>query len=212
MTLPSLTASPIREGKRRRWIRVILAVILAVVCVLGWRMFTYQRAVRQLREAGITLETKNGRGLADWWATVRADWQIIFRIGASDGELEIWEMDIAKAVELRNLDAVANALRRVNPKCLSIPECRVLQNVDGLKGLTALTFLYLRTCDALQNVDGLKGLKTLERLSMGGCPALQNIDCLSGPVQNRNGDGTKAEWVKMGARKRGTVASEEAGA
>ena len=35
---------------------------------------------------------------------------------------------------------------------------------------------------------------------------------LSGPVQNRNGDGTKAEWVKMGARKRGTVASEEAGA
>lgn len=171
MTPPSLTASPTPKRNRRRWGWVVLIVILAAFGVLGWRNFTYERAVRQLEEAGITVAGRNKPGLADKLRAVRSDWRywpILFQSSAPDEAIERWKINDAKRSELRNLDTVANALRRVNPKSLDLYECSALQNVDGLKGLTKLDSLSLARCDGLQNLDGLKGLTTLRILRVGG--------------------------------------------
>ncbi|MBV9128455.1 MAG: hypothetical protein JO117_10250, partial [Verrucomicrobia bacterium] len=79
---------------------------------------------------------------------------------------------------IRTLDNLSAALHRLQPKSLNLSGCQALQNVDSLKGSSALENLFLFDCPALQNVDGLKGLSALKSLSLTGCRALQNVDDL----------------------------------
>ena len=162
---------------------MLLIAITATVSVGIWRNCTYERAVRQLREAGIVYTGAESRW-ARWWKAVRVDWRYWPVLFESAGVHEGWIRDShtsANLPELQNFDAVANALRRVNPKNLSISVgCNALQNVDGLKGLTALEWLELNECTVLRNVDGLKGLPSLRRLDILGAKALQNLDGIKG--------------------------------
>jgi len=164
---------------RRRWGRVLLLVLLAGIGALGWHLFTYQRAVRQLREAGFVMETQESLP-ARVWEAAREDWQLVFDSEVWASQPTQWQIDSAKAGELRNLDAVARALRRVNPGMLDLGDCETLQNVVSLRGLTGLRALYLSDCAALQNIDGLKGLIGLKTLDLRNCAALQNVDGLKG--------------------------------
>jgi hypothetical protein len=55
-----------------------------------------------------------------------------------------------------------------------------LQNVDALRGLSALRELDLHGCMGLQNADGLRDLPALQRLNLTGCnglsaPALREL-------------------------------------
>jgi Leucine-rich repeat (LRR) protein len=158
--------------------------MVATVGVVTWRTYTYDRAVRQLREAGIVYTGRKEMGLADWWRAVRANWRNWSAPFEPPGVYEGWVRDShtsANLPRLQNFDVLANALRRVNPNQLSISVgCEALQNVDGLKGLTALEWLDLMTCTALQNVDGLKSLPSLRRFDIHGAKTLQNLDGIKG--------------------------------
>ncbi len=52
----------------------------------------------------------------------------------------------------------------------------MLQNVDGLKGLTNLQELYLNNCNSLQSVDSLKILISLTYLDLDGCNKISDAD------------------------------------
>ena len=164
---------------RRRWGRSVLLVLLAGIGALGWHIYTGQRAIHQLREAGFVMESQDWLG-PRVWAAARTDWRLVFDFEIWESPPTKWNLDSAKAGELRNLDAVAPALRRVNPGTLSLSDSAALQNVDGLKGLTGLRTLDLSECDALENVDGLKGLTGLQSLDLHLCKALENVDGLKG--------------------------------
>jgi len=175
LPLPPQTSEPVRP--RRRWGRVVLLVLLAGIGALGWHIHTGQRAVRQLREAGFEADSPDWLG-ARVWAAARQDWRQVFDSGIWEPRPNVWRLDESRTGKLPNLDAIAPALRRVNPDALDLTGCAVLQNVDGLKGLTGLQALDLRGCATLQHVDGLRGLTGLEYLDLNGCDALQNADGL----------------------------------
>lgn len=176
------TSAPAPARPRWRWRRVVLLVILAGFAALGWNEFTWHRAVRQLREAEF-VEGKNpdypGLGVR-LWATARHDWHSLFQARVWKGEPVSWSKLDDKAGQLRNLDTVASALRRVQPGSLVFGDCPALQNVDGLRGLTSLWHLRFGDCPALKNVDGLQGFSALVRVEFGDCPVLQNLDGLKG--------------------------------
>lgn len=158
----------------------VLIVLLAAIGVMGWREYTLQRAVRELREAGFVkmgLESSLGTRLRQ----AAAEWPDLFRARTWMGEenREVgWSVSAETARQLRNLDAVAPALRRVNPDMIFLVGCTELRSVDGLKGLSSLKILSLTDCTSLQNVDGLKGLASLQELNLTGCTSLQNVDGL----------------------------------
>ena len=144
----------------RRWGLVVLLMVLVGIGTLGWHAYTRWCAARQLHEVGFMFERISDGYPAEW----------------NDARDELGQMDIAKAVQLRNLDALAPALRRVNPEILDLGNLPALQNLDGLKGLTALRELVLYGCDALENVDALKSLTRLEKLCINNCRVLRNVD------------------------------------
>ena len=178
MTLPFPQTSEPVPPRRRRWGRVVLLVFLAGTSALGWHFYTGHRAVRRLGEVGF-VESEAWLG-ARVWAAARQDWRMVFNSGTWKSRPSEWWLGGAKARGLRNLDAVAPALRRVNPERITIHECSALENVDGLKGLTGLQALDLHYCTALQNVDGLKGLTSLRTLDLSFCYTLQKVDGLKG--------------------------------
>lgn len=179
LNTPPQTTNP--ASRRWRWPGAVLLVLLAAIAVVGWREYTWQRAVRELREAGIvkvgpdsSLRTRLRQAAGEFWPD-------LFRARTWMGEENrevAWSLSDATARRLRNLDAVAPALRRVNPDLLFLQGCTGLQSVDGLKGLSSLKVLNLTDCTALQNVDGLKGFASLQELKLTGCTALQNVDGL----------------------------------
>jgi len=174
---PPQTPGPVPP--RRQWRRVVLVLSLAGIGALGWHSYTGQRAERQLREAGFEVDSDPWLG-ARVWAAARNDWRLVFNSAIWKSRPTECKLDGAKVGELRNFDAVAPALRRVNPKEIVVGNYHALQNVDGLKGLTGLQTLFLTDCDTLQNVDGLKELAGLRMLGLAGCTALRNVDVLEG--------------------------------
>jgi hypothetical protein len=128
-----------------RWDRAGLFVLLAGIGALGRHTHTGQRAVRQLREAGFEMDSEAWLG-ARLWVAARQDWRLVFNSEVWESRPSLWKLDLAKAGALRNLDAIAPALRRVNPDRLDLSRCDALQNVDGLKGLSGLQTLYLVAC------------------------------------------------------------------
>ena len=173
---PPQTSKP---SSRWRWRWVVLLVLLAGIGMLGWHLYTRHRAARELREAGFVMKSEAWLG-ARVWAAARIDWRLVFYSGTWESRPSCWTLEGDKAEELRNLDAVARALRRVNPGTLLVIGLPRLENVAGLKGLAGLQKLDFSYCTALQNVDGLKGLAGLQRLELYKCAALQNVDALKG--------------------------------
>ena len=158
----------------------MLLGLVAGIGALGWNQYTWQRAVRQLEEVGIMAVPQDEHLGERLWRTAKADWRQLFKAGTWQTKPVIWMMAPDRAGSLRNLDALAPALRRINPEFLYLVGCPALENVDGLKGLATLQVLHLSGCTALQNVDGLKGLTALQMLDLSGCTALQNADVLKG--------------------------------
>jgi len=179
MNPPPSSQIPARVRWRWRWGRIVLLGLVAGIGALGWNQYTWNRAVRQLAEAGITADAHEHLG-ERLWRTAKADWRELFKAGTWRTEPVWWRIAYDKARELRSLDALAPALRRINPEVLHLSNCPVLKDVDGLKGLTALQRLHLAVCPELENVDGLRGLTALQRLYLSYCPALQNVNGLKG--------------------------------
>ncbi len=181
MILPSSPETP--APRRRRWGWIVLAIFLALSGAVSWRLFTEQCAIRQLDEAGVsykemTLWDKAGR---DWHGLLRPRIWEEFHQGASFTHLKA--SPVRKITKSHNLDAIAPALRRLNPNSIdfmSSPGCPALENLDALRGLTSLRALEIGYCTSLRNLDGLKGLPQLKHLVFLGCSALPNLDGLQG--------------------------------
>ena len=153
-------------GKKLWW-----AIIIALVGILGWKMWDlhqYNNAVREAEKAGFSWTCDDAISL------IRQDWHNAFKKETWGAHKRLLDMG-----EIPDLGRYREMLHHLNPTVLGAWGCKD-ENLDALKGLTALQELYLGDCSALQNVDGIKGLTTLQRLSLYGCPALQNLDSLKG--------------------------------
>jgi Leucine-rich repeat (LRR) protein len=86
-------------------------------------------------------------------------------------------LDLKHCTNLQNVDALKGltALQELN-----LDGCYALTNVDALKGLTSLTHLNLSNCFAFRNMDVLKSLTSLQDLNLNGCDVLTNVDFLKG--------------------------------
>jgi hypothetical protein len=82
-------------------------------------------------------------------------------------------------VDAATVTEAAPSLERLGCKEIYLHGCKNLENVDGLKGLTALTSLDLSSCD-LQNIDVIGSLETLTYLDLSFCEILQDIDVIKG--------------------------------
>jgi len=206
LPLPPQTSEPARP--RWRWGGVVLLVLLAAIGASSWHIYTGQRAIRQLREAGFYEESQGDRLGVRLWQAARRDWRQLFTAATWHQPLIVWRSGrgeggsyvtkggvrgfrerVDKKVDgLRSLDALAPALRRINPDVLDLGDRDSLESVAGLQGLTALKMLFIEDCPALQNVDGLKKLPQLQVLAVERCRSLQNVDGLKGVPSLRDFD------------------------
>lgn len=181
---PSLP--PQAPGRVRwRWGRIVLLVLAAGIGALGWNQYTWHRAVRPLEEAGFygrPVDLWTGRqdssvGERLRWAA-QNDWRRFLSRDTWTDSIRVWTMDYDQAAQLRNLEALAPALRRINPDSLTLAGCKALENVAALNGIAGLKSLELTGCPALRNVDSLKDITALEWLDLSRCPSLQDVNGL----------------------------------
>ncbi len=94
---------------------------------------------------------------------IRQDWHNALKKETWGAHPRALWMDVAP-----NLGRYREMIQHLNPTDLRAWGCED-ENVDGLKGLTALQTLNLAYCRTLENVDSLKGLTGLHRLDLYGC-------------------------------------------
>ena len=158
---------------------VLIVFFLGVIGWQVWKLNAYNNAVRQAKEAGFTWECD------DTFSLIKQDWHNALK-------KETWREHkrVLWMKEVPDLGRYREMLHHLRPTELLVWGCKD-ENVDALKGLTALQSLVLLNCTALQNVDALKGLTGLQVLVLAECPALQNVDALNGltGLQRLNLDG-----------------------
>ena len=160
-------------AKRRRLGKLWCWMVAIFLGACGWQMWNvhkYNAAVREAKEAGFIWESN------DTISLIRRDWRNALK-KETWGELGR-QLDMRKGV-VPDLGRYRKMLHRLRPTTLIAQGCKE-ENVDALKGLTALQTLVLIDCPALQNVDTLKGLSGLQVLWLNGCTALQSLDALKG--------------------------------
>ena len=136
----------------------MLIVLFLGAC--GWQMWSihkYNAAVREAREAGFTWNCD------DTISLIRRDWHNALKKETWGEHERVLVMYI-----IPDLGRYREMLHHLRPTKLRVWECKD-ENVDALKGLTALQLLSLDNCTALQNVDGLKGLTALIWLKLIHC-------------------------------------------
>jgi phosphoribosylformimino-5-aminoimidazole carboxamide ribonucleotide (ProFAR) isomerase len=79
--------------------------------------------------------------------------------------------------ELANVDALAGQSRLEG---ISFGGCERLADLEAVRNLRMLEFLWLRDCKGLRNVAGLSGFKGLRDVDLTGCTGLtrESIDAL----------------------------------
>ena len=147
---------------------VLIVVFLGGIGWQMWKLHLYNNAVREAKEAGFRWECE------DTISLIRQDWHNAFK-------KETWGKHprVLGMGKVPDLGRYREMLHQLRPTDLYVYGCKD-ENVDALKGLTALRTLSLYDCTALQNVDALKGLTALQWLDLGGCLSLQNVDGLKG--------------------------------
>ena len=156
--------------------------LLVVVCVAisAWKILTLRRAEEQLRSAGFFVSSGS-----PFVEQVRYDWKRAF-----DPEFlldrDAWSIpptieveDADKCAQLRNFDALAWALRRLQPVGIVLANCSALENLDGLKGCKGVKRFEIGHCPKLTNADGLDGFTSIELLWISDCPAVPTIGILT---------------------------------
>ena len=126
---------------------------------IGWKMWDlhqYNNAVREAKEAGFIWECD------DAFSLIKQDWHNALK-------KETWGKHRRKLVMGigSDLGRYREMLHHLNPTELGASGLKD-ENLDALKGLTALQYLYLYECHALQNVDALKSLTALQTLYLKG--------------------------------------------
>ena len=154
-----------RSFGKKLWC-VLIVVLLGGMGWQMWKLNLYNNAVREAKEAAF------GWGSEDTISLIKQDWHNALK-KETWGEHE----RVLSMGEVPNLGRYTEMLHHLRPTILFVERCKD-ENVDALKGLTALKSLDLRCCTALQNVDALKDLTDLRYLNLSYCTALQNVDGL----------------------------------
>ncbi len=147
---------------------VLIVLFLGGIGWQVWKLNAYNNAVREAKEAGFTWKCDDAISLIkqDWHNALKKEtWREHKRV--------LWMKEVPDLGRYREM------LHHLRPTELLVWGCKD-ENVDALKGLTALQSLVLLNCTALQNVNGLKGLTALQEIRLSGCAALQNVDALKG--------------------------------
>ena len=147
---------------------VLIVFFLGGIGWQMWKLHLYNNAVREAQEAGFEWTCDDALSL------IRQDWHNALKYGTWGEHPRMLDMGTGP-----DLGRYREMLHHLNPTALRAWGCKD-ENLDALKGLTALRTLDLTLCPALQNVDGLKGLTALQTLYLDGCTALQNVDALKG--------------------------------
>ena len=153
-------------------------MLLLALTTLGCNSYAWHRAVRHLEEAGITAVSEGDSIGKHLWRAAKNDWRLFFDRSTWKGSHTEWLTDPNIAATVHNFEALAPALRRINPETLEFNGFKALENLDTLKGLTALRTFHLGGCSALQNVDGLEHLTALKGLILYDCLALRDVNGL----------------------------------
>ena len=136
---------------------VLIVVFLGGIGWQMWKLHLYNNAVREAKEAGFEWECE------DTISLIKQDWRNALKKETWGAHNRILGMG-----EVPDLGRYREMLHHLRPTELVAWGCKD-ENVDALKGLTALQMLDLRYCTALQNVDALKGLTGLQDLNLRGC-------------------------------------------
>ena len=144
---------------------VLIVLFLAGIGWQMWKLNAYNNAVRQAKEAGFDWKCD------DTLSIIREDWRNALKKETWGKHYRVLKMRVSDLGPYREM------LHHLNPTDLRAWNCKD-ENLDALKGLTALRRLDLDGCSALQNVDALKGLTGLQGLYLSYCPVLQNVDAL----------------------------------
>ena len=129
------TKSESNFGGKLWW--CLIATFLGVVGWQVWKLNAYNNAVRQAKEAGFEWICH------DAISYIRQDWR-------NSLKKETWG-EHPSMLDMRgapNLGCYREMLHHLNPTDLRAWGCED-ENVDGLKGLTALKELYLRGCPGI---------------------------------------------------------------
>jgi hypothetical protein len=129
---------------------VLIVLFLGGIGWQVWKLHLYNNAVRQAKEAGFDWRCE------DTLSLIRQDWHNALK-------KETWGEHPRRLAmhEVPDLGRYREMLHHLRPTELIVWGCKD-ENVDALKGLTALQSLDLWDCTALQNVDGIKGLTGLK--------------------------------------------------
>ncbi len=147
---------------------VLIVLFLGGIGWQVWKLNAYNNAVREAKEAGFTWECE------DTLSLIKQDWHNALK-------KETWG-EHPRVLEMRKVPDIGRyreMLHHLNPTELYATKCKD-ENVDALKGLSALQTLDLGGSTALQNVDALKGLTGLQELGLVNCKALKSVDALKG--------------------------------
>ena len=147
---------------------VLIVVFLGGMGWQMWKLHAYNNAVREAKEAGFEWRCE------DTLSLIKQDWHNALKKETWGAHSRVLEMG-----EVPDLGHYREMLHHLNPTDLSAEGCKD-ENLDVIKGLTALQKLWLYGCTALQNVDILKSLPGLRTLGLGGSPTRQNTDDLKG--------------------------------
>jgi hypothetical protein len=80
---------------------------------------------------------------------------------AEERSIEVTEAGQAK---LKTLTEILPAVKELQVRELNLAGCKVLENVDGLRGLPDLQVINLSECPALKNVDGIAASKQMKKI------------------------------------------------
>ena len=147
---------------------VLIVVFLGVIGWQMWSIHKYNAAVREAKEAEFLWICE------DTFILIRRDWHNALKKETWGANYRGLDMGIVP-----DLGRYREMLHHLRPTLLGARGCKD-ENLDALKGLTALQMLDLHGCTALQNVDALKSLTALQGLYLRDCDALQNVDVLKG--------------------------------
>lgn len=167
--------------RRRRWPWIAGILFIITGAYLTWNSFTLRRAYAQLDAVGLSVNPTDS--LMD---RILNDPGLIFSPGAWGGPkywrrwMTVYQRDQDTFVRLRNLDAIACALRRIQPDAIHLDWAPSLENVDGLNGLDRIKVLSLEYCPDLQNLNALSSMTSLNELGLSDCSSLQNVDGIKG--------------------------------
>ncbi|MBU3617275.1 hypothetical protein [Polynucleobacter sp. JS-Polo-80-F4] len=88
------------------------------------------------------------------------------------------ELNLQKNENLLSIDSLAPSASSLSS--LNLADCKLIKNIDALKGAINLVNIDLSSCESLESITGLKESAALSTIDLVGCEALRSLEGLEG--------------------------------